>query len=47
MIGKNLFDEILVTELWQEVLPAPGQNQRSVGNYSGFMPSYSFQFVPG
>ena len=40
-------EPFLVTELWQEVLPAPGQNQRSVGNYSGFMPSYSFQFVPG
>lgn len=39
-------EQFLDTNLWQ-VLPAPGQNQRSAGSYSGFMPSFNFQFVPG
>jgi hypothetical protein len=38
-------EQFLDTNLWQ-VLPAPGQNQRSAGSYSGFMPAYNFQFVP-
>jgi hypothetical protein len=38
-------EEFLNTELWQ-ALPAPGQNQRGVGSYSGFMPAFNFQFTP-
>ena len=38
-------EQFLDTNLWQ-VLPAQGQNQRSAGSYSGFMPSFNFQFVP-
>jgi hypothetical protein len=39
-------EPFLNTELWQ-ALPLPGQNQRGVGSYSGFMPAFNFQFVPG
>ena len=39
-------ESFLNTELWQ-ALPLPGQNQRGVGSYSGFMPAFNFQFVPG
>ncbi len=39
-------EPFLDTSLWQ-ALPAPGQNQRGAGSYSGFMPSFNFQFVPG
>lgn len=39
-------EQFLDTNLWQ-VLPAAGQNQRSAGSFSGFMPSFNFQFVPG
>jgi hypothetical protein len=39
-------EPFLDTELWQ-ALPLPGQNQRGVGSYSGFMPAFNFQFVPG
>lgn len=39
-------EPFLDTTLWQ-TLPAPGQNQRGVGSYSGFMPAFNFQFVPG